>query len=100
MKTARRRAARAKLPQHCAHCGATEGLTLDHIMPRVYGGTNMQENLQLLCPPCNVEKSKKKIRHCHTRANEKAGERLRHGLAARFTKSQPFPRLGPREAGR
>jgi 5-methylcytosine-specific restriction endonuclease McrA len=40
-KAARRRAARAKLLQLCARCGATEGLTLDHIIARAYGGTNV-----------------------------------------------------------
>jgi len=78
----RRRVARAKLPQLCAHCGATEGLTLDHIIPRVYGGINVQGNLPLLCPACYATKTKKEVRHRHPGANEKAGERLRRRLAA------------------
>jgi 5-methylcytosine-specific restriction endonuclease McrA len=69
LKSARRRAIRTKL-------------TLDHIILRVYGGTNVQENLQLLCPSCHVEKSKKEIRHRHPAANRKAGEKLRRWLEA------------------
>ena len=42
----------------CLWCGAdfTEEApaTLDHILPRSYGGTNDPANLRLLHPPCNV----------------------------------------------
>jgi len=82
MNASKRRAARAKMPQYCAHCAATEDLTLDHIIPRVYGGTNVQDNLQLLCPPCHVKKSKREIRHWYPGANQKAGEKMRKKLAA------------------
>lgn len=40
----------------CQHCGATEKLTLDHIIPCAKGGTNAQANLQVLCEPCNWKK--------------------------------------------
>lgn len=91
MKTKSRQKARAKLPQRCAHCGATEGLTLDHIIPRVYGGTNEFNNLQLLCQPCHTTKTKREVRHWHPAANRKAGERLRKRLAAAGNgASQPF----------
>lgn len=76
-KTARRKKIRASLPQRCVRCGATEGLTLDHIIPRVYGGTNELANFQLLCEACHVEKSKREVRHRHPAANARAGERLR-----------------------
>lgn len=28
----------------------------DHIMPLALGGTNTDDNIQLLCPPCNLQK--------------------------------------------
>ncbi|NVO32334.1 MULTISPECIES: HNH endonuclease [Hymenobacter] len=28
-------------------CGATEAITLDHIIPRVYEGTNKRSNFQI-----------------------------------------------------
>ena len=42
---------------HCAHCGTTEGLTVDHILALTNGGTNDVENLQLLCVPCHKRKT-------------------------------------------
>ncbi|RZK31004.1 MAG: HNH endonuclease [Hymenobacter sp.] len=81
MKTAQRQKARARLPPQCAYCGAAAGLTLDHIIPRVYGGGNEFSNLQLLCGPYHVAKSKE-VRHWHPAANRKASERLRKKLLA------------------
>lgn len=44
----------------CACCRADlqrVGHHLDHIEPLVRGGSNADENVQLLCPPCNYSKS-------------------------------------------
>lgn len=84
MKTAQRQKARARLPQQCAYCGAAAGLTLDHIIPCVYGGGNEFSNLQLLCGPCHLAKSKKEVRPWHPAANRKASERLRKKLLAKL----------------
>jgi len=35
------------------------GFHLDHIMPLINGGTNTDNNVQLLCPPCNLSKHAK-----------------------------------------
>jgi 5-methylcytosine-specific restriction endonuclease McrA len=43
----------------CAKCGATEDLTIDHIIPMARGGTNDLENLQILCRKCNSSKGAK-----------------------------------------
>lgn len=40
----------------CAECGATEDLTIDHKVPRVKGGSNEPDNLQVLCRSCNSKK--------------------------------------------
>ena len=40
----------------CLVCGATDNLTVDHIKPRIIGGTNHINNLQTLCQHCNLEK--------------------------------------------
>lgn len=44
---------------HCANCGATENLHIDHIHPVSRGGSNDPSNLQVLCSGCNLEKADK-----------------------------------------
>jgi 5-methylcytosine-specific restriction endonuclease McrA len=40
----------------CQMCGTEERLTVDHIVPRVLGGTDSMSNLQVLCGSCNSSK--------------------------------------------
>ncbi len=49
----------------CVKCGnnSKNYLTLDHIVPRVYGGKNNYHNLQVLCDKCNNEKGCKTINY-------------------------------------
>ena len=46
----------------CAYCGMEaehkRDMTVDHIIARADGGTNLLSNLQLLCCPCNQRKNK------------------------------------------
>jgi len=60
------RATRQKLiardSDRCAHCRRrkkVEDLTIDHIIPKIAGGGNTLENLQLLCQRCNIIKKEK-----------------------------------------
>ena len=41
----------------CTHCGTTEDLTADHIIPLSAGGTSTENNIQVLCRSCNGRKS-------------------------------------------
>lgn len=43
----------ARVEHKCVTCGATENLTIDHIIPLRRGGTNDDSNLQILCGTCN-----------------------------------------------
>lgn len=40
----------------CRRCGVTNRLEIDHIVPVVHGGGDGDENLQVLCRPCNKRK--------------------------------------------
>lgn len=43
----------------CAHCGSTQALHFDHIIPVAKGGGNTEANIQILCQACNLKKSDK-----------------------------------------
>jgi len=43
----------------CRHCGTSENLSVDHIIPESKGGTLDLDNLQTLCRPCNSRKGAK-----------------------------------------
>ena len=42
--------------KRCAKCGAGYDMTIDHITPRSWGGSNDKQNLQWLCRSCNSSK--------------------------------------------
>lgn len=41
----------------CADCGSTQYIEFDHIVPVARGGSNSDQNVQLLCRRCNLKKS-------------------------------------------
>jgi hypothetical protein len=43
----------------CVQCNAGEDLQFDHVIPVSKGGGNADNNLQILCGPCNRQKSDK-----------------------------------------
>lgn len=45
----------------CVYCGVgiVDNFHIDHITPLSRGGSNYPDNLQLLCPPCNLSKHNK-----------------------------------------
>ncbi|WP_409449899.1 HNH endonuclease [Chryseobacterium sp.] len=43
----------------CLHCGTTEKLSIDHIVPLIKKGSNDINNLQILCISCNSKKGSK-----------------------------------------
>ena len=42
----------------CKECGTTKNLQIDHIIPIWQGGNNTDENKQVLCQKCNLDKNK------------------------------------------
>jgi hypothetical protein len=43
----------------CVRCGSSEKLHFDHIIPVIKGGGNTEDNIQILCERCNLQKSDK-----------------------------------------
>jgi len=41
----------------CVSCGASDALTVDHVIPKSRGGDNQDENLQTMCRRCNGRKA-------------------------------------------
>ena len=44
-------------PKACCYCGATGALTIDHLIPKIKGGTDYADNLVWACQSCNSSKS-------------------------------------------
>lgn len=56
----------AKTNGHCAYCGTPlteETMTIDHIVPKVQGGTKALTNCYAACKRCNSLKSNKSLKH-------------------------------------
>lgn len=62
----------------CLCCGATDRLTMDHVVPLIAGGTNTIENLQPLCHSCNSRKQNKTIDYRNPARLQAFLEILRH----------------------
>ncbi|WP_211372328.1 HNH endonuclease signature motif containing protein [Arthrobacter citreus] len=41
----------------CQACGSSSELQFDHVIPVALGGSSTEDNLQILCGPCNRSKS-------------------------------------------
>lgn len=50
---------RARLPvKHiCHYCGVRAGTTIDHVVPRAFGGPDARWNYVSSCEPCNLDKA-------------------------------------------
>lgn len=41
----------------CRRCGSKEDLVFEHIVPIVKGGSNLENNIELICRLCSIRKS-------------------------------------------
>jgi hypothetical protein len=56
-----RAAVYARDGHRCLDCGATDRLSLDHIIPWSAGGSDKPDNLRTLCIPCNSHKGARRL---------------------------------------
>lgn len=49
------------LPSHCAYCGSSQSLTIDHVFPRARGGADDADNAVWACRSCNSSKGKRDL---------------------------------------
>lgn len=47
------------VPQACYYCGSTSNLSVDHLIPRIKGGSDESDNLIWACRSCNSSKRDK-----------------------------------------
>jgi len=50
-----------EIPGQCIYCGASDTLTLEHILPRCRGGEDITDNLVWVCKSCNSSKGSKRL---------------------------------------
>ena len=55
---------------NCNYCGSSDKLSLDHIFPQKYGGTDTGDNLIYACKTCNSSKGKKDLMQWYIDKNE------------------------------
>lgn len=48
---------RVRVAPTCHYCGERAGITVDHIVPRAFGGPDAMWNYQPSCEPCNRGKA-------------------------------------------
>ena len=64
----------------CVKCGATEELTVDHVIPKsMEGGTCQLLNLQTMCKTCNSDKGR--TVKCYTTHTKTLRHLRKHGYA-------------------
>jgi 5-methylcytosine-specific restriction endonuclease McrA len=61
----------------CQYCGAKDGLTFDHVLPRSRGGRTTWANVVAACGPCNLRKGSKTLKQA--------------GMSLRRTPARPSP---------
>ena len=49
------------LPRICAYCGAEGELTIDHLLPKKFGGWNSADNTVWACRSCNSSKGARDV---------------------------------------
>lgn len=84
-----------KWKRTCAYCGSTNvSLQIEHLTPKVRGGSNRVSNLTLACEPCNRAKgSQTAAEFGHAELQAKAKQPLKDAAAINTTRWALYERL-------
>jgi 5-methylcytosine-specific restriction endonuclease McrA len=79
----------------CAYCGMTDiPLQVEHIVPRVHGGTNRISNLTIACAPCNTAKGTQTAAEFgHPEVQAQAKHPLKYAASVNTTRWALYQRL-------
>jgi len=79
----------------CAYCGAQQvPLEIEHMVPKVRGGSDRVSNLTLACVPCNQQKGRQTAAECgHPEVQALAKQPLKDATAVNATRWTLFQRL-------
>ena len=81
----------------CVYCGATAAddvLTLDHVLARIYGGTNHPSNLVTACRSCNSAKKALSVREFARYISDEGQDPRSIARRVRNATRRQLPRLG------
>lgn len=78
----------------CVYCGTTEGLTVDHVVPRVHGGGYTASNLVAACGRCNRQRGGERWHgpvHIHSGMRDEQRRAMERVMFLRLTGAKPGP---------
>ena len=88
---AQRRRVLERDDHRCRACGATDRLEIDHVIPISQGGTSEDDNLQVLCNPCNRVKGAADDVIVHPSVCVTPPMSHPHGVTSRLNVTPPKP---------
>lgn len=65
----------------CVDCGTLTGLAFDHVLPPAAGGSNMTQNLELRCRPCQTRRRTNEARATVGRARIRVRAEREYGVS-------------------
>jgi 5-methylcytosine-specific restriction endonuclease McrA len=72
----------------CQYCGSKSNLTVDHIIPKLKGGSDTWENLIVACSPCNAKKGSRTLKEANMKLMKQPKKTNRFMYFNQFVKNK------------